>query len=84
MTDYAPINCSLYDVLEATAVRGKIAEIIYRDATGRTHQISARIEDLYSTAAKEEYAKLSGGLTLRLDRLVSVDGMTFEGVCVEP
>lgn len=75
--DYAPIPCAFYDLLEAVAVRGE-AVIIRFEADGDTHEVQARILDLF-TKAGVEYTTLSTGDTLRLDQLIRVGDADLQG-----
>jgi Rho-binding antiterminator len=69
---YAPIDCEFHDVLEATAVRRRVAAIRYRARDGQTSLVHARILDLYATSGVE-YMRLDDGAVIRLDRIVSID-----------
>ena len=72
-SDYIPISCEFHDLLEDLATVRKPIRIRYRDKDGGQQQRDATIADLYSRAGAE-YVSLSSGETLRLDRLVEVDG----------
>lgn len=78
-TTYKPINCNFYDILEATAVRQKVAKIEYTVGE-EVKTIHSKILDLY-TRESIEYAVLENDLTIRLDQLVSVDDEKLEGFC---
>lgn len=71
---YVPINCEFHDVLEATATRARRAAIVYVDASGEQATAHARILDLRSKDASE-YMHLDDGQVIRLDAIVSVDGI---------
>ena len=86
MQAYVPINCEFHDVLEATAVRGRAVVIRYLDEQETLRIVETRIRDLYARNAME-YMQLDDGSAIRLDRLVSVDGIersAFEDVCALP
>ncbi|MDR0181897.1 hypothetical protein [Lysobacter arvi] len=70
---YVPIDCEFHDVLEATAVRRRVAVIHHLDDDGRTRVLEGRIADLYAAGAVE-YMRLDDGNVIRLDRIVSIDG----------
>lgn len=70
---YQPISCAYYDELEARATLGRVCTIRYRDESGEEQETRGRIVNLF-TRQKIEYLQLDSGFTLRLDRLVSVDG----------
>ena len=79
METYKPINCNYYDILEATAVKRKVVTIVFR--TNETIETTeTKILDLF-TKNKEEFMVLENNLTIRLDRLISVDGEILEGFC---
>lgn len=71
---YIPIDCNYYDLLEIAAMRRKEVEIRYTESGRDTELvINARIEDLWAKNG-EEFMRLSNGLTIRLDQLISLDG----------
>ena len=70
---YAPISCEFHDRLEDLATVRKQTRILYQDESGIEHHRDASITDVFSKAGAE-YVSLSSGETLRLDRLVEVDG----------
>lgn len=72
--DYVPINCEFHDVLESTATRRHAANIRFTDDAGTEHTVHARIADLI-TVDRVEYLVTDAGQRVRLDRLVSVDGV---------
>ncbi len=71
--DYTPINCEFHDVLEATSVQRRKAVIAVEDASGERSVVEARITDLFAQRGVE-YMRLDNGDTLRLDRILAVDG----------
>lgn len=72
-TDYIPINCHYYDVLELIAMRRRTVEIRYQDQAQQEQVAHSHIEDLWATHG-EEFMRLSDQTVIRLDRLISVDG----------
>lgn len=76
-SDYEPISCAFYDMLEATAVRGEKVTIVF-EADGDTHEVQARVLDLF-TKASHEFVVLSTGDTLRLDQLIRVGDAELQG-----
>lgn len=80
---YIPIDCSYYDRLEANAVKRVICEIVYRSMDGTAElQQSAMITNVFSRN-KEEFISLSTGEEIRLDRLISINGIANPSVsCV--
>jgi Rho-binding antiterminator len=86
MPGYVPINCEFHDVLEATAVGGRAAVIRYLDEEPSLRIVEARIRDLYARNAME-YMQLDDGSAIRLDRVVSVNGVersSFDDACALP
>ncbi len=77
-TAYQPINCHFYDELELLAIRKKECEIIYQDGTGTSQTIHSKIVD-FIIEEKVEYMILGNGEKIRLDYLISVDGIKLEG-----
>lgn len=71
---YRPVSCDFHDVLEATATRRTRATIEFRDPDGGLMRVSARIAD-FTTRGDGEYVVLASGDEIRLDRVVSVDGV---------
>lgn len=86
MQAYVPINCEFHDVLEATAMRGRAAVIRYLDEQESLRIVETRIRDLYARNAME-YMRLDDGSAIRLDQVVSVDGVersAFGDACALP
>ena len=71
---YVPIDCEFHDVLEATATRRATVVIRFLDDAGLPQQRDTRIVTL-SVRDGIEYAELASGERVRLDRLLSVDGV---------
>jgi Rho-binding antiterminator len=74
-TDYTPIDCDFYDVLEALSTLRKNCEIVYvasqQSPTATT--VRGRITNLYALQG-EEFLVIDHTLSLRLDALVSLNG----------
>ena len=77
---YQPIDCHYYDRLEAWATRRTPCLLVFLDEEGGQQEVSGLIADLY-TVNKAEYLRMDNGLTLRLDRLLSVNGIPVPGQC---
>lgn len=71
--DYRPISCDFHDVLEATATLRRLARIEFMDEAGNRLLRDARIVDLV-TRPDGEFMQLSSGESVRLDRIIAVDG----------
>ena len=79
-SDYQPISCDFYDVLEESATLRKRSIIHFYNTEWQEKQIVSRIVNLF-TKEKEEFMELENGQILRLDRLISVDGKLLTKVC---
>ena len=73
---YQPISCEFHDVLEANATLRKAVQIRFRDGAGAVQQRLAFVKDVFAREGSE-FAALSTGETVRLDRLISVDTATL-------
>jgi Rho-binding antiterminator len=74
---YVPIDCEFHDVLEATATTGRRVAIEYLDTSGQQQTVRARITDLQAHNG-EEHMLLDDGSRIRLDAIVSVDGVRLQ------
>lgn len=72
-TSYHPISCDFHDVLESLATSRALARVRFHAEEGTLHERIASVQDVFSRAG-EEYLVISTGETVRLDRLVDVDG----------
>jgi Rho-binding antiterminator len=73
---YTPIDCSLHDRLESAATLRKPVCIAYRGSGTELSRIEDRIVDIF-TRDGVEFMKLDNGTEIRLDDIVSVDGVAF-------
>lgn len=71
--EYIPVSCEFHDRLEDLATLRKQAGVSYVDENGAPQQRSAVIKDVFAREGAD-YLTLSSGETVRLDRLVEVDG----------
>lgn len=69
--EYRPVACGLLDRIEAAATLGRACDVVYLDVGGEERRVTDRFVDWFVRDG-EEYARLAGGLTLRLDRIVSL------------
>lgn len=79
-TDYQPISCNFYDLLEAAATQRKRVKIRYRGERDQPLEVEAVIKDLRASQG-EEFIYLDNGISFRLDRIISVDGEELQGYC---
>jgi Rho-binding antiterminator len=70
---YQPIDCNFYDILLERATLRRPARIVYTTPTG-PQELEALIADVY-TQNKEEFMRLHTGQLIRLDQLITVDGI---------
>ena len=77
---YRPISCDFYDELELLALRKTVATIVIRKENEDTESIQDRIKTLL-TKDKEEFLILENGQEIRLDKLVSVNGIELKNYC---
>ncbi|MFA6541806.1 MAG: hypothetical protein WCT99_09415 [Bacteroidota bacterium] len=76
---YQKISCSFYDQLEALATKRTLCMILFRD-NEQEETAEGTIVDLFSRDGAE-YLKLDKGLIIRLDHLISVNGVPLNFVC---
>lgn len=79
MKTYTPLNCALYDELEALATTG-VEVTIQFFIDGSKVERSGKIVDIFSRD-KAEYLRMSNGVEIRLDELFSVNGKPFTALC---
>lgn len=79
-TNYQPIDCNFYDNFEAAIVQRRPVDLVYLDANGESVLRHTRLRDL-KTYRTEEFVQLASGEWLRLDRIVSVDGIAAGASC---
>lgn len=72
-SQYIPVSCEFHDRLEDLATLRKQASVSYLDDDGAPQQRSVVIKDVFAREGAD-YVALSSGETVRMDRLVEVDG----------
>lgn len=77
--NYKPISCNFHDELEAICVLKKKCEIIYSDGEAEK-SITGLIKDII-TKKDGEFIEMDGGETIRLDKLISVNGLKLSDYC---
>lgn len=73
---YVPIACDLHDELLLRALRGRPVRVVWRTADGTVRERTDAIRDVVSRGGAEVLILGDGG-EVRLDRLVTVDGISF-------
>jgi Rho-binding antiterminator len=76
---YRPIDCGFYDELVLRAMHRSRARVVYRQGA-REAVVEGVLEDIYSEG-DAEYLRLDEGTVIRLDHLVSVDGLPLPTAC---
>jgi Rho-binding antiterminator len=79
-TNYQPIDCNFYDNFEAAIVQRRSVKIKYRGLGESPLRIETRLLDT-KTDKTEEYVQFRNGDWLRLDRVISVDGLAAGESC---
>ena len=74
--EYQPIACSFHDRLEAAAVTRTECELVYRGSDGTQATEVLRIADVFSRDGAE-YITNDAGEQIRLDRIISLDGVAL-------
>lgn len=80
MQHYQNISCSYYDRLEAHATERTECVIIYNDGTEKNE--TGVIVDLFAREGAE-YLKLNSGTVIRLDHLVSINGILVNNLSAD-
>lgn len=76
---YVPINCSFYDFLEEAATLGKLSTIEFLE-NGCVVQVESIIQTLV-IKDKVEYVVLANNQAIRLDLLISFNGLPLPKSC---
>lgn len=71
---YQPIDCEFHDLLEASATKRHRASFELRSSDGSVQVVQGRIVDLHAHAGIE-YMQLDSGVQVRMDDIVSIDGV---------
>ncbi len=77
---YIPIDCNYYDKLEAWAVLRQEVEVVFLQESEKEEVLRGLIEDFFIEKGAE-YMKMKDGKSLRLDRLVAVNGEAVPKSC---
>ena len=70
---YSPISCEFHDLLETRATTHAVTSVVFRNEAGDIERRSAVLNDVFARNG-EEFLVLDSGDTVRLDRLLEVDG----------
>ena len=80
MKSYQSVACQWYDQLEALSVKGLELQVIYIDEQNVHHHLAGSITTLY-TKDKAEYMVINDQVHIRLDKLISVNGILPGSYC---
>ncbi len=75
---YQSISCSYYDQIEAYATKRTHCSILYRDESEKI--ADGIIVDIYSKESAE-YLKVDNGTVIRLDHIISINGIPVPKHC---
>lgn len=74
--DYKAIDCGWYDHFELASIRQETVKLELQNGV----ILYGQIEDLFSKKGEGEFALVSGS-TIRLDRIIKLNGQDVTGVC---
>jgi len=77
-SEYSPIDCNYYDRLEAWATLRKDCDIVWINSDAIKHHVKSKILN-FEIRNGAEYLVGEQGLQIRLDQLVTVNGIPLEG-----
>lgn len=84
-SEYVPISCGFHDRLEDFAVRRTVVPVVAVRADGSTLEFDAVITDVFARDGADwaTFAPVqdSNHVTVRLDRIQSVDGIDLPTFC---
>lgn len=75
MTEYQPINCNLFDLLEEAATLKQKNVILFRGKRG-LQIVNGQIVDLF-TREKVEFLRMKNTSEIRLDTIVQFNDVDF-------
>ena len=76
---YQSISCSYYDQLEAYATKRTECEILFSD-NGNESVVKGIITDIFAKDGAE-YLKMNNALVIRLDKIISINGIPVNNIC---
>jgi Rho-binding antiterminator len=78
-SDYKPISCSFYDRLEEAATLRKEVNLEYYMGE-KVERVATKIKT-FELINKTEFMILVNGQKVRLDRIISIDGVLLNNDC---
>ena len=78
---YVPVGCSFIDYIEIFATERKKIELIYVDEANDPISVMTTLKT-WETKDKVEYLVTVDGLLIRLDRVISIGGVSNDGRCI--
>ena len=77
---YIPIDCGFYDRIEAAIVQRKTVQLEYRNTEGHNALAETKLQDT-QTREGEEFLILPSGERIRMDHILSLDGVPVPKSC---
>lgn len=77
---YIPIDCNYYDRLLDVITRRQEALLVYTNLEKVPIAVTTKFFDIY-TKEGEEFLQLANGTVIRLDRIVSLNGIEVPKAC---
>jgi Rho-binding antiterminator len=74
---YIPVACGLYDLIEHAIVRKSMILIQFQTTDGTLSEMNDQPIDLISKN-QAEFVILKSGVEIRLDKILTIDGKTFD------
>lgn len=79
-TTYQPIDCNIYDELVLLIMRKQNIKLEFKNTNDSSTEVETKLTNIY-TKEGEEFITLESGQDIRLDKILKIDGKTFEGYC---
>ena len=77
LQDYKPIDCNFHDLILDRATKKVIVDLEYNFSNG-IQKKETKFKDVY-TKSGEEFLLIEEGEIIRLDQILSVDGIKLQG-----
>jgi Rho-binding antiterminator len=74
---YISVACGLYESIELAVIRKSMIRLNYKTSDGNLSEISDQPINLISKN-KAEFVLLKSGLEIKLDKILTIDGITFD------
>lgn len=77
---YIPVSCDFVDLIEIKATQKVLVHINYKDRSNTVHTLHTRIKT-WETRNKVEYLITIENEEIRLDDVISIDGINSKNSC---